>query len=208
MGVVKQKVPFIEEVKGFLAEEEMDGLYEIGRSCAGLGPCLEIGSYCGLSTICLGIGIQEKNGVLFSIDHHRGSEEHQIGEEYFDPDLWDEKYQRVNTFPEFLKNIERASLLDTVVPIVASSKTVARMWHTPLSLVFIDGSHSFESAYTDYICWASHIQRGGILAIHDVFFDPQEGGDAPRRIYEMALASGLFEKFEFINTLALLRRIE
>ncbi len=207
MGIIEHKIKFIGEVKGFLAEDEMDALYEAGRMCAPLGPCLEVGSYCGLSTICLATGIKEEGGVLFSIDHHRGSEEHQRGEEYFDPDLWDRENNRVNTLPEFLKNIERACLLDTVIPIVSSSHVVARMWSTPLSLVFIDGSHSFDSARRDYICWAPHVLAGGILAIHDVFFDPKEGGDAPRRIYEMALASGLFERMSLINTLALLRRI-
>ncbi len=207
MGNIVDKVPFLREIKGFLAADEMQALYELGKRCASMGPCLEIGSYCGLSTICLGTGIKEEKGILFSIDHHRGSEEHQKGEEYFDPDLWDEKEERVNTFPEFIKNIEKTSLIDTVVPIVAPSQIVARKWATPLSLVFIDGGHSFESAQKDYISWASHIIPGGILAIHDVFFDPTKGGDAPRRIYEMALASGLFERMDLINTLGLLCRI-
>ncbi len=206
MSILKQKVPFLDEIKGFLALDEMDALYNIGKICAPKGPCVEIGSYCGLSAICLGMGIKEENGILFSIDHHRGSEEHQFGEEYFDPDLYDHKAKRVNTFYEFEKNIERAGLIDTVIPIVGKSHIVARGWATPLSLVFIDGSHSFEAAKRDYICWAPHLIEGGILAIHDVFFDPSQGGDAPRRVYEMALDSGIFKEYDFINTLGLLRR--
>ena len=207
MTKIKEKVPFLSEVKGFLAEDEMDALYEMGLIAAKMGPCLEIGSYCGLSTICIGIGVRESEGILFSIDHHRGSEEHQVGEEYFDPDLYDEKLGRINTFNEFEKNIERASLLDNVVPIVAKSHIVARKWATPLSFVFIDGSHTFESAKRDYVSWAPHIIPGGFLGIHDVFFDPSQGGDAPRRVYEMALASGLFEEYKFVNTLGILKRI-
>ncbi len=106
------------------------------------------------------------------------------------------------------KNIERAKLLDWIVPIVSKSHIAARKWVTPLSFVFIDGSHSFESAKRDYISWSPHIMPGGFLAIHDVFFDPSQGGDAPRRVYEMALASGLFEKYSFVNTLGILKRIE
>ena len=208
MTKIKEKIPFLSEVKGFLAEDEMDTLYEIGLTSAKMGPCLEVGSYCGLSTICIGVGVRESGGILFSIDHHRGSEEHQVGEEYFDPDLYDERLGRINTFNEFEKNIERALLLDYVVPIVAKSHIVARKWATPLSFVFIDGSHSFESAKRDYISWAPHIIPGGFLGIHDVFFDPSQGGDAPRRVYEMAIASGLFEKYKFVNTLGILRRIE
>lgn len=207
MAKIIEIVPWLKEIKGFLAEDEMEKLYELGKICAERGPCLEIGSYCGLSAICLGLGIKEKGGILFSIDHHRGSEEHQYGEEYFDPDLYDEHNKRINTFPVFEKNIERANLLDIVIPIVAKSHVVARMWSTPLSLVFIDGSHSFESAKKDYVSWGPHIMPGGILAIHDVFFDPSKGGDAPRRVYEMALSSGLFEKYDFVNTLGILRRV-
>ena len=208
MEPITKRIPFLKHIKGFLADDEMEVLYQIGKMCAPMGPCLEVGSYCGLSAVCLGTGIKEAGGVLFSIDHHRGSEEHQPGEEYFDPALYDEKIKRINTFYEFEKNIERANLLDVVIPIVAKSHVVARKWATPLSLVFIDGSHSFESAKRDYISWAPHLIGGGILAIHDVFFDPSKGGDAPRRIYEMALSSGLFEKYDFINTLGLLRRIQ
>lgn len=207
MAIISHKIPWISEIKGFLAEDEMDALYELGLVCSKLGPCLEIGSYCGLSAICIGLGVKENKGVLFSIDHHRGSEEHQYGEEYFDPDLYDTENKRVNTFPEFEKNIEKADLLDTVIPIVAKSHVVARHWATPLSLIFIDGSHSFESAKKDYVSWATHIKPGGLLAIHDIFFDPEQGGDAPRRIYEMALGSGLFEEYNFVNTLGILKKV-
>jgi hypothetical protein len=65
-----------------------------------------------------------------------------------------------------------------------------------------------EAAMTDYRSWAGHIQIGGILAIHDLFPNPDEGGQAPITIYRLALASGLFEEIEVVNTLGLLRRIQ
>ena len=74
-------------------------------------------------------------------------------------------------------------------------------------MVFIDGGHSLQAAMTDYRRWSPHVVVGGILAIHDIFPDPADGGQAPFDIYQLALASGLFEEVEMRRTLAILRRI-
>lgn len=205
LGLIK--IPGIDDIKGFLAEDEGRALYELGKRQGRLGPCLEIGGYCGLSTVYLGLGVRESGGVLFSIDHHQGSEEHQPGEEYHDPDLVDPWTGYIDSFPEFRKNIRRAGLEDTVVPVVAGSALVARQWTTPLALVFIDGGHSLEAALSDYHSWALQVIPGGILAVHDIFFDPARGGQAPHEVYQTALASGLFQKEAMVNTLGILRRL-
>ena len=194
------------QVKGFMDEEEGMRLYELAKEASTLGPCLEIGSYCGKSTIYLGQGCKESDGILFSIDHHRGSEEHQPGEEYHDPELFDPEYNNMDSFKTFRKTLERASLEEVVVPIVAKSSVTAKQWATPLSLVFIDGGHSYEAAHTDYTSWALHIIPDGYLVIHDIFKDPKEGGQAPYDIYKLALDSGLFEECPMVKTLGVLRR--
>jgi predicted O-methyltransferase YrrM len=171
-----------------------------------IGPCLEIGSYCGKSTIYLGTACKENNGILFSIDHHRGSEEQQPGEEYFDTDLFDHESGRVDTLKEFRNTIEKAGLDDTVVPMVCRSDVAARTWATPLSLVFIDGGHSYEAVYTDYSAWAGHIMPDGYLLIHDIFKDPEKGGQAPYHVYKLAVASDLFKELSMIKTLGVLKR--
>jgi predicted O-methyltransferase YrrM len=196
----------IERTKGFLDHEEGLKLTEIARRVSPRGPCLEIGSYCGKSSLYLGAGCRSGGGILFSIDHHRGSEEQQPGQAYCDPDLVDARSGRIDTFDFFRTTLAQADLEDTVVPIVSRSETVARRWATPLSLVFIDGSHTFESALTDYSAWAGHVMPGGYLMIHDIFFDPAEGGQAPHRIYELARGSGLFEDRGVLKTLAVLQR--
>ena len=193
-------------VKGFLDAQEGRGLYKIALEASRIGPCLEIGSYCGKSTIYLGTACRENNGILFSIDHHRGSEEQQPGEEYFDTDLFDHELGRVDTLKEFRKTIEKAGLDDTVVPMVCRSDVAARTWATPLSLVFIDGGHSYEAVYTDYSAWAGHIMHDGYLLIHDIFKDPEKGGQAPYHVYKLAIASGLYKELPMIKTLGVLKR--
>lgn len=199
-------IDLIERTKGFLDPEEGQALHDLAREVSGRGPCLEIGSYCGKSSLFLGTGCRAKGGVLFSIDHHRGNEEQQPGEAYCDPDLIDARTGRIDTFTAFRQTLEAAGLEDTVVPIVSPSRVVARAWATPLSLVFIDGGHTFEAAFTDYNAWAGHVMPGGYLLIHDIFFDPAEGGQAPRHIYALARRSGLFEDRGLVQTLAVLQR--
>jgi predicted O-methyltransferase YrrM len=197
----------IETVKGFLDQEEGTALYEAALAAAHLGPCLEIGSYCGKSTVYLGRACKKADTILYAVDHHRGSEEHQLGEEYHDPQLYDAQFGKMDSFREFRHTLTRAQLEETVVPIVAPSALAARYWATPLGMVFIDGGHSMAAALTDYRCWAPHIVRGGLLAIHDVFPNPADGGRPPFDIWQLAQASGLFEALPLIKTLGLLRRL-
>jgi predicted O-methyltransferase YrrM len=193
--------------KGFLSNDEALCLYELAREASRSGPCLEIGSYCGKSAAYIGMGCKENSSILFSIDHHRGSEEQQEGHAYFDPELLDCETGRIDTFNIFRKVITALSLEDTVVPIVAKSDVVAKSWATPLSMVFIDGGHTFEAVFKDYNCWVPHLLPGGYLVIHDIFPDPAKGGQAPYCIYHMALSSGLFNELPMMNTMGILKRV-
>lgn len=193
-------------LKGFLSNEEAHRLFELAREASTRGPCLEIGSYCGKSSVYIGLGCKESGGILFSIDHHEGSEEQQPGQEYFDPELLDAKTGKINTFPLFQEVIRKTGLADTVVPIVCQSAVVARFWNTPVSMIFIDGGHTFAAAFADYNSWVCHLMQNGLLAIHDVFPDKDQGGQAPRCIYNMAVDSGLFEELPMVKTLGILRR--
>ncbi len=196
----------IEGIKGFLDKEEGERLYDIALKASLMGPCLEVGSYCGKSAVYLGTACRENSGVLFSIDHHRGSEEQQPGEGYFDPELYDYKAGRIDTSWMFMQTLSKAELEDTVIPVISKSEVAARFWATPLSLVFIDGGHSFETASTDYNSWAGHIMPGGYLLIHDIFKNPEEGGQAPYDVYRMAVSSGLFNELPMFKTLGVLQR--
>ncbi|MDJ0985720.1 MAG: class I SAM-dependent methyltransferase [Desulfobacterales bacterium] len=196
----------VSATKGFLHEDEGRCLYDTALKASQLGPCLEIGSYCGKSTIYIGMACQKNSSILFSIDHHRGSEEQQPGQAYFDPVLFDPQSGRVDTFCEFRKTLQKANIEDTVVAMVSRSDVAARHWATPLGMVFIDGGHSMETALSDFTAWYPHILPDGYLLVHDIFIDPSDGGQAPRRVFDLALASGQFTAIAMIRTLGVLQR--
>ena len=197
----------INNVKGFLDSQEGDALYQHALTAARQGAVLEVGSYCGKSTVYLGAACKRAGSVLFAVDHHRGSEEHQLGEAYHDPALYDSAFGKMDSFREFRITLSRASLEDTVVPIVAPSALAARAWATPLAMVFIDGGHSMQAALTDFHSWSPHVMQGGLLAIHDVFPNPNDGGRPPFEIWQLAQQSGLFSALPLVKSLGVLKRL-
>ena len=192
--------------RGFLDDAEGLRLYELARDHAHRGPILEIGSYCGKSSVYLGDGAKAAGGTLVCLDHHRGSEDHHPGEGFHDPELFDAAVGRMDSLPALRRTLHEAGLEESVILMVATSPAAARVWSTPLGMAFIDGGHSFAAAETDYASWAPHVAPGGILAIHDLFPDPAEGGQAPITIYRRALASGDFVELPTTKTLGVLRR--
>jgi predicted O-methyltransferase YrrM len=194
------------EIKGFLDEDEADRLFNLALSASRIGICLEIGSYCGKSAIYLGTACKENHSVLFSLDHHTGSEEQQPGQEYFDPDLLDQETGQIDTLRLFRKTIEDFDLENAVIPVIGRSEIVGRVWQTPLSLIFIDGSHAYESVLNDYKIWSKHLIVGGYLLFHDIFPDPAKGGQAPYLVYRKAVGSDRYEEMPLFKSLGILKR--
>jgi predicted O-methyltransferase YrrM len=190
-----------------MPEVEGMALYEAGLRAGKVGPLLEIGSYCGKSAVYLGASARERNTVLYSVDHHRGSEEHQPGQEFHDPRLLDPDTGAIDTLPHWRRTIAAAGLEDVVIGVVGESAAVARNWGTPLGLLFVDGGHSEEAAQTDLASWASQILPGGLLAIHDVNEEDPAWGKAPAHIFRAALASGEFRELSEERTLRILERV-
>ncbi len=195
-----------EAATGFMPADEAGLLYTVALQHLGSGPGMEIGTYCGKSAIHLGAAARATDSIVFTLDHHRGSEEHQVGWDYHDASLADAD-GRIDTLPRFRETIAAAGLEEEVVAIVGRSATVARVWRTPLSLVFIDGGHTIEHATTDYLGWARWVDLGGALVIHDVFPDPADGGRAPFVIHQQALDSGVFEEVAVLGSMRSLTRV-
>jgi len=193
-----------------MPDDEGSALYAAGLHATRsmLGPILEVGTYCGKSTVYLGAAAKEADGLVFTVDHHRGSEENQAGWEHHDPSVVDPATGRMDTLPLARRTIEAAGLEDHVVLVVGRSATVAGGWGRPLAMLFIDGGHGDEIAWTDYRCWAPKVASGGLMAIHDVFPDPADGGRPPYEIFCAALASGCWVEEEALGcgSLRILRR--
>jgi len=200
-----------EAARGFMPPDEGLALHEAAldavRRVPG-APMIEIGSYCGKSAIYLGGGARAGDVVLFAVDHHRGSEENQPGWEWHEPDLVDAVAGRIDTMPWFRRTIADAGLESHVVAVVSDSPTLARFWATPLALLFIDGGHGDDPAHHDYELWTPHVAPGGLLAIHDVFPDPADGGRPPYEIYRRALGSGNFAEVSATGSLRVLERLD
>ena len=177
--------------KGFMPDDEGGALHDAGMLGAVHGPLLEIGSYCGKSAVYLGTAARESGTVLFTVDHHHGSQENQAGWDHHDPDVVDARTGRMDTLPFLRRTIEDAGLEATVIPVVGDSPTVAGYWATKVGLLFIDGGHAEDVAMADYTSWAGFVLPGGLLAIHDVFEDPADGGQAPFHVWQRAVADGL-----------------
>ncbi|HEY7440720.1 MAG TPA: class I SAM-dependent methyltransferase [Acidimicrobiia bacterium] len=186
-----------------MPEPEGLALFEAALDGARLGPLLELGSYCGKSAVYLGCAAKERGTVLFSVDHHHGSEENQAGWEHHDTEVVDPRTGRMDTLPFYRRTIEDAGLEGTVVGIIGDSPTVGRYWATTLGMLFIDGGHAEDVARADYETWARFIAPGGVLAIHDVFEDPADGGQAPFHVWRRAVD----ERFEPIATTGSLRTL-
>ena len=194
-----------DSIKGFLDLNEGIALYEEVKRVSKNNFCVEIGSYCGKSTCFIGQACKENKSKLITIDHHKGSEEQQLGELYFDAEVYDEKLGRVNTLPLLEKNLAKFDLEDVVKPLVMDSISASKIVENNADLIFIDGSHTFESAESDYELWKNKIKKGGTLAIHDVYDSEDEGGQAPNKIFKQSLNEG-FNFMKRVKSLVLLQK--
>ena len=190
-------------LKGFMPQHEGEALSRWAEKFSTIGPALEIGTFGGKSSLYMAAGTSKNEQVVFTIDHHNGSEEHQIGEEYFDPDIYDKSLGRVNTVPLMQLNLNQFEESRYVVPMIVNANLLAPIWTMSLGLLFIDGSHTERSAQNDYVNWNKRILTGGALVIHDIYENPDEGGQAPFLIYQKALREG-FNLHERVDTIVCL----
>lgn len=195
-----------ETVIGFMPADEGRALFDAAVRYLSGGVAVEIGTYCGRSTVLLGAAAAHTGSVLYTVDHHHGSEEHQPGWEFHDTTMVDPVSGRFDTLPTFRRTLDAAGLDDTIVAVVGKSPVVARGWRTPVELLFIDGGHSEEAAQADFDGWAKWVAVGGALVIHDVFPDPRDGGRPPYHIYCRAIDSGDFTEVSATGSLRVLER--
>lgn len=196
----------VNQVPGFLSQAEGEALYRAAHAVAHLGCILEIGSYCGKSTVFLGAAAEQSGNLVFALDHHQGSVEHQPGEFFYDPNLTD-KDGRTDTLHTFRQTLTAADLNHSVVALVGDATAIGLRWQQRLGMVFIDGGHSMHDAVSDYRLWSGHVALGGLLAVHDHYPKASAGGQAPKAIIDAALQSGLWDLIESCDSLKVLQRL-
>ena len=195
----------LNSLKGFMPSHEGLALTKWAEEFSTYGPALEIGTFGAKSALYMATGSSVHNQLVYTIDHHSGSEEHQLGEEYFDRTIYDEELGRVNTVPLMQSNLQQFDESKWVIPILANANSIAPSWGTKLGLLFIDGSHTETSAMNDYDNWCSKLHPQGGLVIHDIYEKPEDGGQATYLIYQKALAEG-FQLHERVDTIVCLTK--
>ncbi|MDC0243866.1 class I SAM-dependent methyltransferase [Pseudomonadota bacterium] len=195
----------LDNLKGFMPSHEGLALTKWAEKFSQYGPALEIGTFGAKSALYIAAGSSIHDQLVYTIDHHSGSEEHQLGEEYFDPEIYDKKLARVNTVPLMQANLQQFDESNWVVPIIANANSIAPSWRAELGLLFIDGSHTEISALNDYDNWSSKLHSHGALVIHDIYEKPEDGGQAPYQIYQKALKEG-FQLYERVDTIVCLAK--
>ena len=195
----------LDNLKGFMPSHEGLALTKWAEKFSQYGPALEIGTFGAKSALYIAAGSSIHDELVYTIDHHSGSEEHQLGEEYFDPEIYDKKLARVNTVPLMQANLQQFDESNWVVPIIANANSIAPSWRAELGLLFIDGSHTEISALNDYDNWSSKLHSHGALVIHDIYEKPEDGGQAPYQIYQKALTEG-FQLYERVDTIVCLAK--
>jgi MMP 1-O-methyltransferase len=174
--------PLIAGVPGWLTDEEGEALYELARACTGRGVIVEIGSFKGKSTICLGLGSRAGASLpVHAIDPHQ------------------------ERFPEFEANVERAGIAELVRPIPSLSQAVADGFEEPIELLFVDGSHEYDLVLEDFEKWVPKVVDGGWVAFHDTTWTP-----GPRKVVGHAIyRSRRFKDARFVvGSMTVARKVE
>jgi predicted O-methyltransferase YrrM len=162
----------IKDVPGWLTDEEAEALYELAQECTGKGVIVEIGSWKGKSTICLGLGSRAGESVrIFAVDPHA---DYRHG--------------------EFKENIERAGIADLITPLKGLSQEVADGFDQPIELLFVDGSHDEDDVREDFEKWVPKVVERGIVAFHDTTWH-----NGPRKVVaEKIFGSHQFRDARFV----------
>jgi MMP 1-O-methyltransferase len=184
VSVFQAKVkPLIADVPGWLTDEEGEALYELARSCSGEGVIVEIGSWKGKSTVCLGVGSQDGGCVpVYAIDPHA---DHRFG--------------------DFKTNVDRAGIAELVRPIASLSQPAADGFEEPIELLFVDGSHEYDLVLEDFEKWVPKVVDGGWVAFHDTTWTA-----GPRKVVGQGVyRSRRFKDARFVvGSLTVARKVE
>ncbi len=145
-GAMKEKSyiqKIIRPIEGYLSDIEGHLLYSLASRCPPKCTIVEIGSFKGKSTICLGKAlVQKKHCKIYAVDPHDSN-------------------SHCSTFADFQTNIKNNRLEKVVIPLVKTSQEAAHEFNDQsLDMIFIDGDHSYEAVKQDIELWLPKLKTG------------------------------------------------
>lgn len=147
------------KLEGLVPDEVCDLLSTYAQFIHQKYAIVEVGSYKGKSTCCLAAGARE------------GGRAHVYAVEPWDlPGNVTGRFgfARPETREAFDKQVRKAGLEDHVTPIQAFSVDAAKEWDGPeIGLLYIDGDHSEESVYEDFLAWEPHLAERAFVLFDD-----------------------------------------
>jgi glycosyltransferase involved in cell wall biosynthesis/predicted O-methyltransferase YrrM len=167
-------------IDGSLSDDEGKFLYFTAKNCIGKGAIVEIGSWKGKSTSYMGMGSKAGKKIkVYAIDPHLEG-----------------------TYREFKRNIKKAKLNDTVIPVVKTSAGAASGFTMPIEFIFIDADHTYEKVKQDFELWFPKLTSGGVIAFHDTVAWP-----GPRRVVKKFIyKSRYFKDIGFVDSITFAKK--
>jgi len=149
-------------VEGWLADEEADlliaALFRALSTGEDARAIVEVGSYCGRSTVVLASVLQSLRTdkiKVYAIDPHDGK----VG-------AMDQGIQQFTpSLNKFHRNVASAGLSALVEAIQSYSFNVH--WDSPIGFLFIDGLHDYVNVARDFYHFEPWLVSGGYVAFHD-----------------------------------------
>ena len=171
---------------GWLTEREEKFLFLEALRSNPRGVILEIGSWQGKSTTYLvnGVALGKNKNKIYAIDPHIGSIEHEA------------KLKNKSSLEKFKENMEKVGISGKIETIIDKSQSAAKDWKLPISLLWIDGDHSYVGAKADFDLYFPFLVKGGVVALHD-----STQGSLPRVVYESFKKKGV-HKIRLIDSIA------
>ncbi len=194
--------------KGFMPDDEGLALHAAGLDGAARRARSSRSAPTAASRRSTSAPRRERGGtVLFTVDHHRGSEENQAGWEHHDPSVVDPRTGRMDTLPFFRRTIEDAGLEDVVVAVIGDSPTVAAHWaHAARARCSSTAVTRSTSRSPTTRPGRRTSRRAACSSFHDVFEDPADGGQAPFEVWTARGAPPAFTPVSTTGSLRVLRR--
>jgi hypothetical protein len=185
-------------VEGWLRVEEAELLIGCSRRAVrelGVPTVVEIGSFCGKSTIVLASAARTAHASarVYAIDPHQGV----VGAE----DGLEGVRVGPPTFERFQRNVTDAGLAEMIEPIRLPSYEVP--WSSPIAFLFIDGLHGYSSVARDFFHFERHLPDGAYVAFHDC----DDTYPAVRMFVEGLAGSGCYEAVSRAGSLVVLRKL-